>query len=182
MRRATLYSETSLRRGLLLACLTVLAMLSPASAEPFLALDMTGGGAGFSTSETPLTVGWRFSLAQPQQVVALGYFDTGANGFGESHDVSLWTDAGVLLATLNVTSTSTIMPSTHPIGSWRFEDLEVPVDLPAGSYRIGAVDNGIDSSVFGAIQTSAPPSPNRVARSVDVSTAHVQSESGHRGC
>ena len=182
MRRATLYPETSLRRGLLLACLALLAMLSPASAEPFLALDMTGGGAGFSTSETAVTIGWRFSLAQPQQVVALGYFDTGANGFGESHDVSLWTEAGVLLATATVTSSSTVESSTSAFGSWRFEDLASPVDLPAGSYRIGAVDNAIDSRVFGAIQTSAPPSPNRVARSVDVSTAHVQSESGHRGC
>ncbi len=156
MRRATpLYPETSLRRGLLLACLAVLAMLSPASAQPFLALDVTGGSSANSASP-PETKGWRFSLAQPQQVVALGFWDLNANGLDGSHDVSLWNDVGGLLATATVTTSSTLEPSTHPSGDWRFEDLASPVDLPAGSYTIGAVTNATDNFLFSAIQTSAP--------------------------
>jgi len=52
--------------------------------------------------------------------------------------VGLWTDAGVLLASANVTDGSEQVASASADGEWLFEDIGSLTLLP-GSYRIGAV-------------------------------------------
>lgn len=121
-----------------LATFIVLAALVPARAfATSIALDVVGGGSPGSDNRSG-SIGWEFTLNGPVSVTSLGYWDEGANGLVNAHDVALWTSTGVLLAQTTVTNASPItVASTSGLGAWKFQTLAIPLDLLPGRYVIG---------------------------------------------
>lgn len=118
-----------------LSAIIVCALVAiPASAQTT-ALTFTG-----STTQNPVNsvFGWRFSLASPVTITALGIYDFGANGLTDSHPVSIWTTTGTQLLTTTVAS-----GTSAPLDSgFRFSSGVTVVSgsttLPAGTYIVGA--------------------------------------------
>lgn len=81
-------------------------------------------------------IGYTFTVgAQPLYVTALGYFDEGANGLNQSHDVGLYVDSTQTLLT------SATVPSGlgARLSSWfRMVDLTQPVQLAANTRYVVA--------------------------------------------
>lgn len=78
------------------------------------------------------SLGYRFTCNRNIVVTHLGR--AVKSPFAQNHAVKLWTDAGVLLASVEVT------PDSEQSGSWRYEGL-TPVTLTSGSvYRIAVTE------------------------------------------
>ncbi|MGZ5001700.1 MAG: hypothetical protein ACXWBM_00755 [Chthoniobacterales bacterium] len=104
------------------------------------ALSFTGGstttynflvaqGAGF-----PATVGWAFTLSSPVTLTALGLWDpNGGSGFALSHQVTLWTSAGVQQAQTSIPAGT----GATLTDGFRYASI-APLVLAAGSYTIAA--------------------------------------------
>jgi len=133
-----------------LALLAVL--LSPMGANAgLLAIDSEGGSVGDTLGG--FTRGNFFSLSQAFMVDGLGYFDIGGDGFGEAHDVGIFTAGGTLLFSTSVSSASTLVSSASTLGDWRVE-LVSAILLAAGDYVIAGFDpTGIDDVPRGDIYT-----------------------------
>jgi hypothetical protein len=69
---------------------------------------------------------------------ALGFWDEVGDGLAASHQVGLWTDAGVLLGSVVVDNTDTSIASAHSGGDWVFDTLGTPIPLGPGTYRVAA--------------------------------------------
>lgn len=100
----------------------------------------TANGTAFSWRDTiganqSADIGWSFLVgAQNLQLTALGLYDQNQDGLQTSHEVGIWTSAGVLV-------TETTIPSgtaASLTGSYRYEAV-TPVTLLAGqTYVLGA--------------------------------------------
>jgi hypothetical protein len=156
-----------------LAVFIVLAALGPSQAfATSLALDVTGGGFPGSDNRSG-SIGWEFSVSQEIIVTSLGYWDEGGNGLVDSHDVAIWTSAGVLLGQTTVTNASPItVGSVSGLGSWKFEPLAGGLDLPVGRYVIGGFypAGSADAFRFAGASTTTDPLVTYVAIRDSVST------------
>jgi len=100
------------------------------------------------------TTGWAFSIAQPIQVDALGWYDHDADGLSVSHEIGLWDDgAQTLLASTSVPSGA----SATLINSFRYIRLTSPLTLFPGTYVMGGVAVAPpDTVVDAAVAITAP--------------------------
>jgi PEP-CTERM motif len=117
----------------------VLFVGAPAQAQ--LLVDFTGGfTTPFTTSQG--TGGWEFSVgATPVTVNALGFWDEGGDGIGNSHQVGLWDSSQNLLRSGTVTNASTIVASTSLDGRWLF--VSIPqITLSNGTFVVAATYDG----------------------------------------
>jgi hypothetical protein len=125
---------------------TVLAFASLASATP-LGLDFAdiAGTAGYYGAGN-YTVGWVFNVNAPVRVDGLALFDWGADGLKNAspHTVGLWHSSGTLVASTDVTNSSTPTTSTSSFGNWLVQSIG-PVVLGPGTYAIGGLFYGGDS-------------------------------------
>jgi hypothetical protein len=131
-----------------LACTSLLggAMLL---AAPALALNLRPSVPGFSggnlggDSSFSGSVGYGFSLSQPQTISALGFYDADEDGLLSSHGIGLY----------EATSQTLLASATVPAGdgSWLqngFRWVSIPnLALSSGSYMIAATSSG-DPSLF----------------------------------
>ena len=116
-------------------------------------VDFTGG-----TTSTlgGFMLGYDIGVTIPQTITGLGFFDVGGNGLGESHQIGLWTNAGVLLASTTITNTSTAVASTSSMGRWMVNSIS-DVTLTGGIYVVGAYyATASDSVVSDAAITTVP--------------------------
>lgn len=121
-------------RRLSVAVGLVLAMASASQAST-LGLDVTSDTQQFAPGVFR-NIGWQFQVNAPITIDGLGLFDVTAPGLAEDHQVGLWTDAGVLLASANITNASTLVASVSNAGDWLFADI-APIVLMPGTYVTG---------------------------------------------
>lgn len=119
-----------------------------ASAAPTLVLDLQTGGTPTNCSgcgsPAGTTFGWSFRVSNAVTINGLGLWDVGADGLGAaSYQTGLWRADGTLLASVSVSSGSTVVASASADGSWLFEDITSLV-LEPGSYSIGTVFQDAD--------------------------------------
>ncbi len=90
---------------------------------------------GFATLNTSATVGWSFQIqGSDLNVDALGIFANAGSALADSHQIGLWTSAGVLVAEATIPSDT----ASTLVGDYRFVSI-TPVTLTAGDdYVIGA--------------------------------------------
>lgn len=129
----------------------VLAMEFAASgaawATPIVTVTGASNAGTFGSVGVPTfyTVGYQFAPLQDISVSRLGIWADG-NALGNAHEVGLWTDGGILLASVSI-------PSGGGVLSGGFVYLDIaPKTLAAGSnYRIGATyasDDSMDRNVY----------------------------------
>jgi hypothetical protein len=116
------------------------------------ALQGWSGGTSFSWgAELGFTFGWQFQVNQTIEVNSLGVDDLASSG--SSRQVAIWTDAGVLLA-------SDIVPlPSQATDAFVWVPLAAPLDLSAGTYRIGAYYPGPVTDTFIYQATSVTTAP-----------------------
>lgn len=139
----------------LLFGLTLLCLSLPAVAVPI--VDYTGGTIQ-GVLAGARTYGYDFSSSTSLRVTALGIFESLARPLEVVHDLGLWDDSGVLLASTTVSGTDTAVASANPMAQWRFADI-APLVLGAGTYFVGAYytdDNEDDILLGGAPLISLP--------------------------
>ena len=128
-----------LAAGLGVALLASLMFASGPARASTIAVDLLSGGSPAPFAQSPRTAGWQFALSGNKTVTAFGFWDEGGDGLALSHQVALWTDAGVLLGSAVVDNSGTVVGSIHPGGRWIFVTLGTAISLGPGTYRIGAV-------------------------------------------
>ena len=153
-----------LRTGLLAVIAGIIPTISY-GATP--ALSFTSGIGSGSQQPHNLTLGWSFTLASPILVTDLGLWDgpggfpnspnTAGDGFGVSHDVTIWDTAGNSLTTATVPNGTTATLGTD---NFRYVSLVSPLALAAGTYVISAyytqASFDLDFANAGTITTVAP--------------------------
>jgi hypothetical protein len=116
------------------------------------ALQGWSGGQNYDWGATTgFTFGWQFQVNQDIQVNSLGVDDLGAAA--DSHEVGIWNDAGILLAAATVN-----FPGQSP-NAFVWVGLGTPLDLSAGTYRIGAFFAGPATDIFVYTATSVTMAP-----------------------
>jgi len=155
-----------------LALLTIFLGCNAVSARAGLLLDFTGG---FDTTfGGNATVGWEFTVSSPMLLSGLGYFDFGANGLANAHDVGIWNSANpsLLLASTTVTSGSTPVSSISGAGQWLFNSI-TSITLSPGTYVLGAtiVANDTDRQFIAA--TAATISGATFVQGRDISSTSL---------
>jgi hypothetical protein len=154
------FSETGGKRKLLpLACTIAIGSAlfyspAPAKAGPAFRFISPPMPTGLSLANPPFTLGWSFTLSKSYIVDALGLFDSGGDGFVDSHDIGLWDSTGNLLV-----SVTGVTGDTHPfVGGFRYVSLSSGLSLAPGEYYVGATYlSGSDPNVFpGEVTTIAP--------------------------
>lgn len=121
----------SLLLGPMLFIATVIAFLPAQIQANTIAISYRGGEALFNPHPYDATAGWEFSLSAPVLLTDLGVwadFDVLRN----SHQVTVWTEAGVQVAQATVDNSGTLT-----LG-FVYVPLSTPVLLPVGDYVIGA--------------------------------------------
>lgn len=137
-----------------------LGVSAPARAE--LVLDFVGGGA--DAAGVGQTQGWVFEVLSSVSVDGLGLWDEGSDGLATGPIlVSLWTDAGTLLASTSVSSASTAVASTSPDGRWLFNDIST-LTLAPGVYVVAAFYAGAEMVRFVTSSTTIPEVQYQQAR------------------
>jgi hypothetical protein len=142
----------SVALGLLAQCALVLN--GPLARAQTQAIDFTGGDewAPFSNA----VMGWQFNLSTIVTLTDLGHFDEGNDGFGESHQVALWTTGGTLLASTTLASglSGTPVVSASGLGAFRYNPV-TPVVLTPGDYVLGTYSaTELDSGRYDVSSTS----------------------------
>lgn len=136
-----------MRRFRLVPALALALMVMPGAAQAQLGVDFTSA-TGFTNNAWSL--GWSFTVNNPFTVTALGFYDDGQDGLGESHDVGLWTSGGTLLASATVTNGNTLT------SFWRFASI-TPLALGTGSYVIAGTTGGENYPLPGVSGLSVNP-------------------------
>ncbi len=116
------------------------------------AISITGGET--SNLIDHRTVGWAFSLAQPIQVNALGWYDHNADGLSVSHEIGLWDDASQMLLTSISIPAGT---ATTLIDSFRYVGLATPPTLLPGRYVVGGVAIAPPDTIVDAASVMTAP-------------------------
>lgn len=108
------------------------------------AVTFTGGSDPGAPPGFGVTDGWRFSIGYQVTISHLGYYDAGANGLVQNHDVGIFADTGALLATATVSSGDLLD------NGFRYRPI-APLTLGVGTYRIGGYRaSGADGVVSNA--------------------------------
>ena len=108
-----------------------------------IAIQDWSGTMQYTAQFKGVTGGYEFTVGDtPLIVTKLGFFDYGANGLNESHEVGIWLAGNTTaLATATITTASPLEGSIIDTdkGQFRFEGLASTVRLSANTtYRIGA--------------------------------------------
>lgn len=107
-----------------------------------IAIQDWSGTMQYTTSFKGVTGGYEFTVhGTPITITKLGFFDYGADGLGQPHDVGIWELGNTTaLATATVTTNSPLEgPMIAGAGQFRYEELASAVELSANTtYRIGA--------------------------------------------
>jgi hypothetical protein len=109
-------------------------------------------------------LGWSFSVDTSLTVKELGVWDADGDGFGQSHRVGIWTEAGSLLGSALVQA-GTATPAQGPGvagGLFRFAPVSDIVLDVGESYIIGAHFNGDDEFIYDAAGMSTASEVNFV--------------------
>src|SRR5215831_12899950 len=122
MRRHPIYLKWRFPLSLLLLFLVV-----PQTRGQTRALSFTGGSAQFVSGHT---VGWGFTVSNSVVVRSLGWFDAGAPGLAQSHDVGIFTFPDSGTGTLLVSGT--VDPSSPLTNSYHFTSIS-PTTLDTGN-------------------------------------------------
>lgn len=140
--------------GLVIVLAAELAASGAAGATALVTVADASNAGVFGSVGVPTyyTVGYQFTPLQDISVSRLGIWADGS-ALGNAHDVGLWTDGGVLLASVSI-------PSGGGVLSGGFVYLDAtPTALAAGSnYRIGAtyVSNDLtDRNVYDLLSIDA---------------------------
>ena len=126
---------TRTRQALLLVILLI-GISGSATAAPI--ISFTPAGSSVTGAGVTGTFGWQFDVVASGGITVthLGLLDHASNGLAQPHQVSIWNNAGTLLATGGVPA-GTVAP-LDVNGLFRLVDI-VDVLLPqAAGYRIGA--------------------------------------------
>ena len=108
------------------------------NAAPVVGIDSWGTASVYTGGNW--TIGFQFTANQNLSVTSLGSYDHDLDGLQSPTTVSLWTDAGALLASAVVSQFGNLF------GSFRYAGLGSSVTLNAGdTYRIGV---GVDSTTW----------------------------------
>ena len=122
--------KNQLCRALIVIAIVVAGPWAAAWADIAVSISNTTGGIG---SVVGANQGWLFTANSDLQVTSLGYWDRGLDGLYGSHEVGIFTTAGVLLTSATVPS-GTAAPLTY---NFRYVST-APVTLLAGTdYVIG---------------------------------------------
>ncbi|NOY29950.1 MAG: DUF4082 domain-containing protein [Planctomycetes bacterium] len=113
-----------------MTALLLVGLVAPVQAALLYDFDDTGA---ISSDNRTWTAGGRFFANSPVTVAALGFIDTDGS-LAIDHEVGLWSDAGVLLASVDVPAGT----SAPLVEGFRWVNLTTPIVLAAGTYRIGA--------------------------------------------
>lgn len=141
-------------RRVTLAAALVLGMAAASQAST-LGLDITSDTQVFAPGVFH-NVGWQFSVNAPVMIDGLGLFDVNPAGLAESHQVGLWDNNGVLLASATVTSGSTLVASASGAGDWLFANI-APLVLVPGTYVTGGFFATSADSVMGNATITTVP-------------------------
>jgi hypothetical protein len=131
--------------------LAMAAFTSLAHAVPIAGYTWTPSGGSFQTTSTG-TVGFRFTTSLSLNVTELGIVDSSSDGLVSAHDVGIWTDSGVLLASATVAAGG----AAPLIGGFRYVGIP-SLSIGPGTYRVGAMfflGNG-DNYIEAPIRTPA---------------------------
>lgn len=92
------------------------------------------------------TLGYAFSSDTNTSITALGFYDSGLDGFAAGHQVGLWNNSGTLLGqvSLGVGTIDTL------IGDFRYSNLSSSIDLIAGATYFLAGTTASDDWVYQA--------------------------------
>lgn len=147
----------------LLSAFAALAVFSvSASASTASGYSQSGGFATVSPGSTS-TVGLRFLVHEALSVESLGVIDFNDDGLSEAHDVGLWTDTGVLLASTTVPAGA----GAALVDGFRYAAI-APVGLSAGQvYRVGAM--ALSEVYYNGVSYASPPA----LTVLDQSTSYV---------
>lgn len=148
--------QTVVPSALLTAILALLTATFPGTATA--ATVITGGTEGTSSTSRyggGFTHATDFTSTTAQQINALGFWDSGANGLGTgfSYTVGLWeTSSQTLLESVTISNADALDPSlTVAGGQWRYETIPT-VSLTSGkTYTMGfytPLDMSPDDSLF----------------------------------
>ncbi len=98
-------------------------------------LSSTTAFSGGSGSGENFMQGTDFTSTTAQELTALGFWDSGADGLAASYTVGLWeTSTQTLLASVTISSADPLDTSlTVEGGQWRYETLGTTVNLAAGT-------------------------------------------------
>ncbi len=142
-----------MRRLFLAMAVCGLLVASGQTVNAGLVVDFTGGAPASPTGDT--IGGWEFQVTSTITVNALGFWDEGANGLTNRHDVGLWDISQNLLASTTVTTASTPVASTSSAGQWLFNAI-APLSLTPGNYVLGATfaNNDADLARLNTIATT----------------------------
>ncbi|WP_339950158.1 hypothetical protein [uncultured Albimonas sp.] len=144
---------TSVSRILGVSALALAATFAADRASALTALTAFEGGTPYSSYYTATPgdmIGWRFSIAAPIMLTALGVLDDG--DLVSPHMVGLW-GGGTLLASQEIDAVEGTL-----LSGFYYESI-TPVALAAGTYTIAAYYHGDDqdSYISGATSTSFDP-------------------------
>lgn len=121
-------------RPLALACQLGASSLANAASPAIVSFTLGSSFTSFSSDET---AGWTFTVTAglPLSVSHLGWWDASPDTpLTASHQMGIWTSAGVLLGT------ATVDPSDALTGSFRYAALSSAITLAPGSHVIGGRD------------------------------------------
>jgi hypothetical protein len=110
-------------------------MATPSVQPPLLAVAFSSPPDAF-TPGLNATRGWEFSTSLSIDVTSVGLWDAGRDGFGNAHQVGIFSTSSLLLASVTIPAGT----SAPLIGAddFRFVTLSTPLSLSPGTYRIGA--------------------------------------------
>ena len=112
-----------------------------------------GFSGGSELALSSWTVGYRFVVGgDALEVSALGAWDDGEDGLAQSHEVGIWSDAGVLLAQATIPAGTSATLS----GGFRYVSIPALTLSDNTAYRIGDFHSGGDPFMIGTTATLSP--------------------------
>ena len=125
--------------------LILVAALGP-SVSLAASVPMFNSSGGIAFAGQTSAYGFQFTPTANIVVDGLGFFDADADGLVAAHGVGIWTTAGVLLASITVTTgNSSLLGPTVNQGQFRYANI-ADLALTAGTtYVLGAQTAGLDT-------------------------------------
>ena len=120
---------------------TFVALVSAAPlARATLVLDLATGGSSETCScgADGTTVGWSFIVNSAITVDGIGVWDADSAPLAVDTEAGLFDDLGNVLASAEITNTSTPVASASTDGQWLFEGI-APLTLAPGDYELGTL-------------------------------------------
>jgi hypothetical protein len=133
--------RNTMRKFVTFVCMTLVAMIFPASVSASTMAIQPTGGTILNTASQPQngngwTLGWSFRTTDALVVTDLGIYDYDQDGLGYAHQVGFWAEDNTLLGSVTVPMGTAGVLVNH----FRFASLANPITLLAGSrYYVGAL-------------------------------------------